>query len=450
MTNQRKLRRFLVVSILLAALIASAPVPALAKSQAGNGRSLDPQTRFYVPKPIHGAIEQIVDLIRHRDMANARLIGEMITTPQAVWLDKGTPKEVRKLVQQTMLLARLQHAVPEFVAYNVPGRDCSNLSAGGAATEADYKAWIDAVASGIGNEKAVVIVEPDGLGLLPDSCPVPVPSSDAQRYRELNYAVDALEAKPNTLVYLDATHSSWLNVHDASTRLMQAGVQRAQGFFLNVSNYQYTPNLVNYGTWISKCIARLSTNPAAECPDQYWNGGPLPSLIAQTIGEWTGDALSPYGPWSDTDTTVVSTPAGPRMPFNTSGENTRYADTTGMTHFVIDTSRNGVGPWQFPTGTYSDPQDWCNPPDRGLGLRPTANTGNELVDAYLWIKIPGASDGQCTRGTPGPGDPARGGSVDPAAGVWFPEMALELVRNANPPLPNNLTPHALESLSAGE
>src|SRR6478736_4325528 len=79
------------------------------------------------------------------------------------------------------------------------------------------------------------------------------------------------------------------------------------------------------------------------------------------------------------------------------------------------------------------PQDWCNPPDRGLGYRPTANTGHPLVDAYLWVKIPGESDGQCTRWASGPLDPVRG-IVDPPAGEWFPQMALELVRNSSPPL----------------
>lgn len=105
------------------------------------------------------------------------------------------------------------------------------------------------------------------------------------------------------------------------------------------------------------------------------------------------------------------------------------------THFVIDTSRNGQGPW-LPATNYPDAQDWCNPPDRGLGYRPTAHTGVTLVDAYLWVKLPGESDGQCTRGTDSTGtvDPERG-IVDPAAGVWFPDMALELVHNANPPMP---------------
>ena len=104
-------------------------------------------------------------------------------------------------------------------------------------------------------------------------------------------------------------------------------------------------------------------------------------------------------------------------------------------HFVIDTSRNGQGPWTPPANhPAGDPQDWCNPPDRGLGYRPTADTGQPLVDAYLWVKIPGESDGQCYRWTSGPLDPVRN-MQDPPAGQWFPEMALELVHNANPPLP---------------
>jgi len=54
-----------------------------------------------------------------------------------------------------------------------------------------------------------------------------------------------------------------------------------------------------------------------------------------------------------------------------------------------------------------------------------------LLDAYLWVKIPGESDGQCYRWTNGPLDPVRN-MMDPAAGQWFPQMALELVHNANP------------------
>jgi len=54
-----------------------------------------------------------------------------------------------------------------------------------------------------------------------------------------------------------------------------------------------------------------------------------------------------------------------------------------------------------------------------------------LDDAYLWVKVPGESDGQCLRGTAGPEDPERD-MVDPRAGQWFVEMADELIANAVP------------------
>lgn len=193
-----------------------------------------------------------------------------------------------------------------------------------------------------------------------------------------------------------------------------------------MSNYQYSPNLVHYGTWISKCLALLNGSGApGDCANQYWNGGPEETKIADLLGPWTGVALSNYGVWSDDS----DDPA-----LNTSGINARYAGVVGTTHFVIDTSRNGVGPWQPPAGVYPDAQDWCNPPDRGAGLRPTLDTGVALLDAYLWVKIPGESDGECTRGLGPTGtvDP-EWGRVDPPAGQWFPEMALDLVSNAEPP-----------------
>ncbi len=53
----------------------------------------------------------------------------------------------------------------------------------------------------------------------------------------MNYAVDVLKAIPNVSVYLDGTHSAWLGSGDAAHRLLQPASQRADGFFLNVSNY---------------------------------------------------------------------------------------------------------------------------------------------------------------------------------------------------------------------
>lgn len=83
-------------------------------------------------------------------------------------------------------------------------------------------------------------------------------------------------------------------------------------------------------------------------------------------------------------------------------------------HFVIDTSRNGNGP----AADYA----WCNPLGRAVGQSPTLATGDPLVDAFLWIKGPGGSDGAC--GT------NLDGTTAPAAGVWWPQYALSLLRNA--------------------
>tara|TARA_B110000037_G_C16984123_1_gene450316 strand:- start:64 stop:906 length:843 start_codon:yes stop_codon:yes gene_type:complete len=75
-------------------------------------------------------------------------------------------------------------------------------------------------------------------------------------------------------------------------------------------------------------------------------------------------------------------------------------------HFVIDTSRNGQGPLD---------DEWCNPIGRGLGEFPSTDTSYPKCDAYLWVKIPGESDGKCNGG--------------PKAGRFWGEHAEELVKN---------------------
>lgn len=407
MTNQRKPLQILIVATLLAVLIATAPGFASARPLADDGGAFDPGTLFYIAKPNHGAVEQIADFISSGDKANANLIEEMIDTPQAVWFSSGTPHKVQQDVKNTVQRAAGKGTVPVLVAYNVPGRDCSQYSAGGANTGDDYKAWIDGFAAGLGDHEVVVILEPDGLALMPTDCGQP---DTYDRVSLINYAAHALLRDPNAAVYLDAGHSAWHSVGDMAARLVAGGVQDVQGFFQNVSNYRATDHEVKFGTWISSCIA-FANNPE----EGGWRLGHY---------DWCASQYYPADP-NDFSTWYLS--------------DEWYAANLGSavptTHFVIDTGRNGQGPWTPPADhPAGDPQDWCNPPDRGLGYRPTADTGQPLVDAFLWVKIPGESDGQCYRWTGGPLDPVRQ-MEDPPAGQWFPEMALELVQNANPPLP---------------
>jgi endoglucanase len=428
---------------LVAAVTAATVAPAVsASASTAAARSINPGTRFFVPLPPNGAPQQIAALVKAHDLKDAALLTKMEATPSAVWFNSGTPAQVKQKVQLTMVEAAVEGAVPVLVAYDIPGRDCAQYSAGGALNLADYEAWISGFAQGIGNRQAVVILEPDSLGLLPSSCgqsPSTYPFTDTDRLAELQYAVSALEADPGVSVYLDGTHSSWLGVGDIAKRLLAAGVQQAQGFYVNVSNYQPDPNLIDYGTWISDCIAMVTDpsnfayNHPEYCASQYYPASP-------------GD----FSTWDLTTQWYAA----------------NMGDAVASTHFVIDTSRNGDGPNNmsaYANAPYNQPTsvigtlaggNWCNPPASGLGIRPTASTGVPLLDAYLWVKTPGESDGQCdavggvrawdyTAYTqPGwPTDAASQalfdplwGTVDPVAGGWFPQEALQLVQDANPSL----------------
>jgi endoglucanase len=414
---ESKLRRRLTCAILGVACAA-----ALAPSVAAAHRSTQ---RLFVPPPDPDGVRQVAALLRQHKFADAARVGTMITTPQAVWFTKGTPQQVEREVRQTMALAALQRAVPQLVVYYLPFRDCGQFSAGGAQTPDQYAAFVDAVARGIGSRQAIVILEPDGLGLIPQTVTSGAPVCDPAppdgghsdsantRFDLLNGAVDRLERQPGARVYLDGTHSHWLAVGDISTRLVRAGLQRADGFFVNVSNYRFTEQVAKYGTWISKCIA-FANNP----DDGGWRLGHYDYCASQYF--------SPKGPVRPDDFSTWH--------FTDQWYDESLGAATPTTRFVIDTSRNGQGHWT-PTVHYDDAQDWCNPPGRGVGARPTLNTGMPLVDALLWVKTPGQSDGQCNRGIAGSTtDPEWGGITDPAAGEWFPQQALQLAQLANPPL----------------
>ncbi|GAA5199240.1 glycoside hydrolase family 6 protein [Rugosimonospora acidiphila] len=401
---------------------------AWAGSPAG-GRTLGPTTRFYVDPDSEAAHQAITDLT-HGDLPDAAAMARLATWPEAAWFTTGTPAQVKDQVRTLVRHAAAQRAVPVLVAYDIPLRDCSQYSAGGAQSDADYQAWISAFAGGLGNGKAVVILEPDALANLPSDCgPTTDPTGaiSAARIADIRYAVGVLEARPGTSVYLDAGHSQWHAVGDMAARLIQAGVAQAQGFFLNVSNFEPTDQIDEYGTWISQCIwfATLGPSWAAGhtdyCASQYYSGA------APNDGA-PGDAVSPTDPstWHWTDAWYA--------------QNVGTPPPSQLTHFVADTSRNGQGHWVPPAGKYAgDPQVWCNPPGRGVGARPTAATGVPLVDAYLYVKTIGESDGQCNRSVPGGTVDPEYGIVDPAAGAWWPALAHTLARNATPAL--TINPH---------
>src|SRR5947208_2355647 len=97
MTN-RYLRRG-AAALAGAALLAAAPL-AGSPAFAGVPDPLPHDTTFFTPKIPDGARQQIASLTKANDKADASLINNEVSTPQAVWFTDGTPKQVQQQVRQ--------------------------------------------------------------------------------------------------------------------------------------------------------------------------------------------------------------------------------------------------------------------------------------------------------------------------------------------------------------
>ncbi|MCC2275686.1 glycoside hydrolase family 6 protein [Streptomyces morookaense] len=312
------------------------------KKPAGQHASAAMQPPSQLPKsrspfwvnPDATAAKQMIQLQQAGKTQDARLIARIAAQPEAEWIGVDDPEGQTRGFTEAAAKADRDAVL---VLYNIPHRDCGQYSQGGASDGNSYRAWLDKAVAGIGDRRATVILEPDALPHMEDGC---TPRQfHEERYALLKEAVGKLKQLPRTKVYLDAGNPSWVTPADRMAEpLKRAGVDQADGFALNVSNFQTTQDSKEYGRQLSALV--------------------------------------------------------------------------GGKHFVIDTSRNGNGPL---SGADHE-KAWCNPEGRALGEPPTTKTGDPLVDAYLWVKRPGESDGSC-----------KGG---PEAGQWWEAYALELARNA--------------------
>ncbi len=259
---------------------------------------------------------------------DAAQMDKIAAQPQARWVG-GSNQSVQARTKSHVSEAAKAGSIPVLVAYNIPNRDCGQYSSGGLDSAESYRGWIRSFADGIGDRKAIVILEPDALAFT--RCLSEV--QEQERFDLIRDAVNVLKERSNALVYIDAgTNEDWISAEEMASRLRAAGISEARGFSLNVANHYSIQREIAYGKEVSSRV--------------------------------------------------------------------------GDKHFVIDTSRNGNG----------RNGESCNAPGRALGKRPTLNTGQTKVDAYLWIKVPGESDGAC-----------YGSS---RAGEWLPEYALDLARRA--------------------
>lgn len=182
--------------------------------------------------------------------ADAAAMDKIANQPSASWMGNWNP-QIEMDVKQVVWGKTRAGGLPVMIIYNLPFRDCGSHSAGGAGSAEGYRKWIRGVADGIGSRRAVVVLEPDGLPMLTKCL-------DAQRQQErielVRFAVDTLMALPGTAVYIDAGHSRWVPEAEMAPRLKAAGIDRADGFSLNVSNYIGTPEIMAYGKRLSALL----------------------------------------------------------------------------------------------------------------------------------------------------------------------------------------------------
>ena len=389
--------------------------------------------------------------------------------PTFVWLDSidavnGTNGYPRSLAGHLdAALAQGANAI-ELVVYDLPNRDCSALASNGELLIAQdglnrYKTeYIDVIFNIISqakysNLRIIMVVESDSLPNLITNMSFAKCAEAAQPTKEtgvyaqaFQYAIGKLRSINNTYAYIDIAHAAWLgwsNNFDPFVALLKAifknvpggGNTLIDGFISNTANY----------------------NPVDEPyldANQQIGGQPVRSL--QGWYDWNN--YIDEGPFVAAMKTALTTGSDP------------FPSSVGM---IIDTSRNGWGGPNRPTGPSNSTDlktfvmasridkrihkgNWCNQDGAGIGARPVANP-MPGIDAFVWVKPPGESDGSSSLIPPGPDNPGGKGfdrmcdptytgnslngnnltgslSNAPVSGRWFQAQFVQLVQNAFPAL----------------
>ncbi|MGC5053670.1 glycoside hydrolase family 6 protein [Micromonospora sp. DT48] len=382
----------------------------------------------------------------------------------AVWIDRiaaieGTedsqsngPMGIRDHLDEAL---RQNADYIQFVIYNLPGRDCAALASNGE-LKADelprYKAeYIDPIAAIQGDSKyrnlrIINVIEVDSLPNLvtnttgnaggTEMCDTV--KENGAYVQGVGYALAKLGAFSNVYNYVDAGHHGWLGWDSNFTPTAQILKEAATASGSTVNHvHGFITNTANYSALIE---------PYVKVTD---------SVNGQTVRQ------SNWIDWNQYNDEQSFAQA-----FRQELVRQGFPSSIGM---LIDTSRNGWGGSDRPTsagpttsvdayveGGRVDRRihkgNWCNQAGAGMGERPKAAPASG-IDAYVWIKPPGESDGS-SREIPNndgkgfdrmcdptyEGNERNGNSMSgalpnaPISGAWFPEQFAELMANAYPPL----------------
>jgi cellulose 1,4-beta-cellobiosidase len=385
------------------------------------------------------------------------------SNPTAVWLDRiaaieGTDSSSSNGsmgVRDHLDAALAQNAgYIQFVIYNLPGRDCAALASNGELGPNDlprYKAeYIDPIAAIQADPKyaglrIINIVEIDSLpnlvtntsGQAGGTATCDTMKANGGYVQGIGYALNKLGALGNTYNYVDAAHHGWIgwdsNFGPTADIMLQAA--QASGNVNNVTGF--ITNTANYSALREPFVQ------------------PTTTVNGQSVRQ------SKWVDWNQYTDELSFAQA-----FRTKLVSVGFNANIGM---LIDTSRNGWGGAQRPTAaststdvnTFVDASridrrihagNWCNQSGAGLGERPTAAPAAG-IDAYVWVKPPGESDGSSTlipndegKGFDRMCDPTYTGNARngnslsgalpgaPISGAWFSAQFRQLMANAYPAL----------------
>jgi len=424
-------------------------------------------------------------------------------TPVFVWMDHigaiygGAAANGRLSLAQHIAAAASQangaEIVVQLVIYDLPDRDCAALASNGELSiaggdtvtgptgaketltgtglqeyETDYITPIyQALAAAPSNIRFVLVVEDDSLPNIVTNTGYSfsiancVAANDGESYptysmsgvyvEAIQYALNTFHQLPNVYNYLDIGHHGWLGWTEGAglafpfyadvVKGTTAGFPSVDGIITNTANYGPTKEPYMTAT-------------------ESIGGSPVDSATFYS-----------YDPEIDEADYVNE--------FYTGLTGAGFPSTLG---FLIDTSRNGWGGSLRPTGpststsvntfvdaTKIDERDdmgqWCNQENQGIGSFPTVNPGGATnLEAYVWVKPPGESDGDYPNGDTNPAhlalgashgdencDPAHdntlanGDAVNsipnspPAGDFWLTEF-LQDVQNAYPPIATTTAP----------
>ncbi|TBR41558.1 PKD domain-containing protein [Marinomonas agarivorans] len=407
-------------------------------------------------------------------VSNADLIRKMNAVkqiPTAVWLDRidaiygGSINGGRLSLEQHLEQALLQKQgntpiTVSIVVYNLPDRDCAALASNGTLNADEnglqiYKDdYIDAIVNIINQPRfnglrIIATIEPDSLPNLVTNRSVPACAKVAQdgTYVDgISYALSQFAQLDNVYTYLDIAHSGWLGWEnnmagviplytDLVRNIDNGNMSVVDGFVTNVSN----------------------TTPVEE-PF-------LPDPKFDFDNDFIGIESSNYYEWNPVfDEKDFAEAIHAR--FVASGFPQDVA-------IIIDTSRNGWGGPNRPTSANNNAATedqyvmdskidrrahrglWCNVSGAGIGERPQALPfgASHVIEAYVWIKPPGESDGTSDSTQTTPDDEGKSfdpmcdptfitpagvltGAMDnaPSSGSWFHQQFKDLVENAHPAL----------------